>query len=156
MWCSHFLAVVLLVNSERRITVSGVLWLYMTAVFFFKYSFYLFIFLKTPTLLLNADADEATSITDCFASRCCDYAVLPTRSLWLLNGGLTCWFWPNVCVYIYVCVGGGGLLSALCCVGGVRSQSAQAWRSELLDRVQSFAEQPVLCAGNGAQTDTLQ
>lgn len=69
----------------------------------------------------------------------CDYSPLPTWSLWLSKVERHVNFdsQKNVCVYLCVCVcvgRVGGLHSALCCVGGVWSQCARAWRSELVGR----------------------
>lgn len=101
-------------------------------------------------------------MTDYVTSPHCDLPACTYIKSVIVERGSDMWIserWHDqMCVFICVCVGGvrGGLQSVLCRVGGVWSQSAQAWRSELLDRVQSFAEQSVLGAGSGEQTDTLQ
>lgn len=136
MWCSHFLAVVLLVNS---VGAHYSKWRFVTL----RDYWYCFLSLLL-LMLLFFDADEAPSRTECFTS--CSWH---TWSLWLLNDMLTVKGGMAKClhVYIYMCMCRGGCVLPLCCVGGVWSQRARAWRSELVGQssVLGWAVCPLSC-----------
>lgn len=146
MWCSHFLAVVLLVNS---VGAHYSKWRFVTL----RDYWYCFLSLLL-LMLLFFDADEAPSRTECFTSWSWH-----TWSLWLLNDMLTVKGGMAKClhVYIYMCMCRGGLRSApvLCGRSVIAARPSMTlgacwtefspWLSSLSSVLQS-----------GAQTDTLQ